>query len=78
MPIESETLQKILEGAFPGGHVHIEDLAGDNDHYRATIIAKQFANKSRIQQHTMVYESLKNTEAHDLHALSLKTQAPNA
>ncbi len=76
MPLPQDALQKILDAAFPDGTVLIEDIAGDNDHYRATITSPQFINKSRIEQHQLVYNSLKGTEAHDLHALALRTQVP--
>jgi stress-induced morphogen len=77
MPLEQDKLQKILEAGFPDGTVVLEDIAGDNDHYRATITSRQFENKSRIEQHKLVHECLKNTEAHDLHALALRTQTPS-
>lgn len=66
-------LQSILENAFPGGEVLIIDLAGDDDHYRAAIKAPQFAGKSVVQQHKMVYDALNGMA--ELHALSLKTEA---
>ncbi len=76
MPLESDTLEKLIKEAFPDAKINIIDLAGDNDHWSAEIISKEFAGKSRIQQHKMVYSSLKGKMGGELHALQLKTSAP--
>lgn len=76
MPIPFDDLMNVLCEAFPDAHVSLVDLAGDNDHYQATIISKEFIGKSRIQQHQMVYAALKGKMAQELHALSLNTKTP--
>ena len=53
----------------------IEDLRGDGDHYSAIVVSKSFDGKSMIQQHKMVYESLKGKMGNELHALELKTKS---
>ncbi len=72
MPIEHEKLESLLKARFPTADVMIEDLAGDNDHYSATIISDEFEGKSRIEQHKMVQDAVKNE---DIHALAIKTKA---
>nr|WP_247717928.1 BolA/IbaG family iron-sulfur metabolism protein [Qipengyuania proteolytica] len=62
--------------ALPGAEVEMRDLAGDNDHWAAKVTAPQFAGKSRVQQHKMVYEALGGRMGGELHALQLTTQAP--
>ncbi|MGB6969193.1 MAG: BolA/IbaG family iron-sulfur metabolism protein, partial [Methyloceanibacter sp.] len=50
--------------------------AGDGDHYSANIVSEAFRGKSRVQQHQMVYEALQGNMGGVLHALALKTAAP--
>ena len=54
----------------------IRDLAGDGDHYAATVLAESFRGKSRVQQHQIVYEALKAEMGGKLHALALQTGTP--
>ena len=72
----TEIERLILEG-FPDAQVSIEDLAGDGDHYAATVVSEAFRGKSRVQQHQMVYDALKGQMGGALHALALKTSAPS-
>ena len=58
----------------------IRDLAGDNNHYAATVIDESFRGKNRVQQQRMVNAAL--AEILDgpnapLHALALTTHAPD-
>ena len=53
----------------------LKDLAGDNNHYAATIKSSVFTKKSKIEQHKMVYDSLKGKMGKELHALMLKTRS---
>ena len=54
--------------------IEIKDLMGDNNHYSATITSSQFAGKNKIEQHKMVYNSLKGKMGNELHALAIKTK----
>ena len=63
-------------GQHPGRQVTIRDLAGDGDHYAATVIAESFRGKSRVQQHKIVYDALKGEMGGKLHALALQTGTP--
>jgi len=71
-------LERRLVAAFPDGLVQIEDLAGDGDHYRATIVSTAFKGLSRVRQHQMVYAALKGRVGGELHALALETRTPDA
>ena len=73
MPISSSVLKELIESGLPGAIVQIEDLAGDGDHYSATVGATQFVGKTMVQQHQMVYDALQRKMGGDLHALALKT-----
>ena len=62
----------------PDAKIEIKDLAGDGDHYAATVISEAFRGKTRVQQHQMVYAALQGNMGGVLHALALTTAAPSA
>jgi stress-induced morphogen len=76
MAMAADEIERLIKERFPDATVEIEDLAGDGDHYAATIVSEKFRGKSRVQQHQMVYEALKGNMGGTLHALALKTAAP--
>lgn len=76
MAMSAKEIEKLVINAFPDAIIEIKDLAGDNDHFAATIVSKAFSGKTRIQQHQMVYDALQGRMGTQLHALSLKTKAP--
>ncbi|HJQ60896.1 MAG TPA: BolA family transcriptional regulator [Vineibacter sp.] len=78
MPMVADDIARLIREGIPGAEVQIEDLAGDGDHYAATVIASAFAGKSRVAQHQMVYAALKGRMGGELHALKLTTLAPPA
>jgi stress-induced morphogen len=57
--------------------VTIEDLAGDGDHYAATVVSAAFKGLSRVRQHQLVYAALQGRMGGALHALALQTSAPD-
>ncbi len=75
MPIKKENLEKILRDKFPEEKIEIIALIDDNDHYSVSIADKIFAGKSRIEQHKLVNEALKNYLGFALHAMQLRTSA---
>lgn len=79
MAMTRETLSAYLAEAFPDAQITLTALVADNNHWQAEIISSQFAGKSRIAQHQMVYKALKGKLGNDgdaLHALALKTGTP--
>ncbi len=74
MPLSKEELEKYIKESLPDSKISIDDLKGDGDHYSATIISKSFEGKTMIEQHKMVYDSLKGKMGNELHALMLKTK----
>jgi stress-induced morphogen len=76
MPMQATEIERYIKEALPDAQIVIQDLAGDGDHYAATVISKSFAGKSRIQQHQMVYAALRGHVGGTLHALALTTKAP--
>ena len=74
MAIKQEEIHKLLKEGFPDADIEISDLAGDDNHYAAKIKSSKFKGKTRIQQHQMVYASLKGKMGNELHALALTTE----
>lgn len=75
--IERSVLEQRLRAAFPGAErIDIEDLTGTKDHYKAVIVARDFAGKTRIQQHQLVYKALGELMDGPVHALALETRVP--
>ncbi len=74
MAIEKKQLENLIKISIPDADITIEDLKGDGDHYSAIVISKSFEGKSKIEQHKMVYDSLKGKMGNELHALMLKTR----
>ena len=59
MAMTKDNIEELIIQSIPDAKVTIEDLRGDGDHYSAIVVSKSFDGKSMIQQHKMVYESLK-------------------
>ena len=78
MPMTAAEIEQAIAAALPGAEVTMTDLAGDNDHWAARVVAPQFAGKNRVQQHKMVYEALGGRMGGVLHALQLTTSAPTS
>ena len=73
MSLKSEEIKKLIKESIPDAEIIIQDLAGDNNHYSATIKSKIFNGKTKIEQHKIVYKSLKGKMGNELHALSINT-----
>ena len=76
MAMDAHEIERLIKEAIPDAQVEIRDLAGDGDHYAATVVAESFRGKSRVQQHQMVYAALKGQMGGVLHALALQTTTP--
>ena len=76
MAMVASDIEALIKQALPDAVVNIEDLAGDGDHYAATVVSPAFRGKSRVQQHQMVYAALQGRMGGALHALALQTSAP--
>lgn len=78
MAMDAGEIERLIKASLPDAQVTIRDLAGDGDHYAATVISSAFKGKSRVQQHQMVYKALQGRMGNELHALALQTGAPDA
>lgn len=76
MAMIASDIEALIKSALPDAVVTIDDLAGDGDHYAATVVSSAFKGRSRVQQHQLVYAALKGRMGGALHALALQTSAP--
>ncbi|MDE8348079.1 MAG: BolA family transcriptional regulator [Acidocella sp.] len=76
MAMPASEIEKLIKAALPDAQITIEDLAGDNDHFAATVISEAFRGMPRVRQHQLVYAALQGRMGGELHALALQTSAP--
>ncbi|HEY8611475.1 MAG TPA: BolA family transcriptional regulator [Roseomonas sp.] len=76
MAMPAAEIEALIRAALPDAQVTIEDLAGDGDHYAATVISSAFRGIPRVKQHQIVYAALQGRMGGELHALALQTSAP--
>ena len=72
--MDLKEIDSLIKEALPDATIEIQDLAGDGNHYSATVTAPEFLGKSKIEQHKIVYNSLKGKMGNELHALAIKTK----
>ena len=75
MALSIEEIKQLITSSIPDATIEIKDLVGDNNHYSAKITSKIFNGKSKIEQHKLVYKSLKGKMGNELHALSITTES---
>ena len=73
MSLKLEEIKSLIKKAIPDAEITIQDVAGDENHYSATIKSKIFTGKSKIEQHKLVYKALNGKMGNELHALALNT-----
>lgn len=77
MGMAADDIVALIKTGLPDAQIEMIDLAGDNDHWKAIIIAEAFRGKSRLAQHQLVYAALGDKMGGELHALALDTRAPD-
>lgn len=75
MAMDAAEIERMIREALPDATVEIRDLAGDGNHYAASVVSPSFKGLTRIKQHQMVYDALKGNMGGVLHALALQTSA---
>jgi stress-induced morphogen len=76
MAMARSDIEAMIREALPDARVTIEDLAGDGDHYAASVVSESFRGLSRVKQHQVVYAALRGRMGGELHALALQTSVP--
>ncbi len=74
MSMNKEEIISLIKESLPDAIITINDYVGDKNHYSVKVISKSFLGKSKIDQHKMVYNSLKGKMGNELHALTLNTK----
>jgi BolA protein len=65
-------LEVIDESALHAGHAGA-NAQGYGSHFRVRIACAAFAGKSRVAQHRLVYDALRNFIAQGVHAIAIET-----
>jgi stress-induced morphogen len=69
------TLTELLQDAFPGDDVSVEDRTGGGDHFQVTVTSARFDGLSLVEQHRLVYDALATPLADGtIHELRIKTK----
>ena len=76
MAMAASEIEALIKSALPDAQVTMQDLAGDNDHWGATVVSSAFKGLSRVKQHQIVYAALRGRMGGELHALALQTSIP--
>ena len=72
--MEPSEIRAKIERGIPGATVQV---SGEGAHYNALVVSDVFEGKSRIEQHRMVYATLREEMATQaVHAVALKTFTP--
>ena len=77
MAMDAQEIERLIRARIPDAQVTIRDLAGDGDHYAATVVSETFRGIPRVKQHQIVYAALRGRMGGELHALALQTSAPD-
>ena len=70
--VTPEQVKSFIEGGPAGASAEVD---GDGRHFNAVIICPDFAGKSTLEQHRMVYAALGERMKEEIHALSMRTSA---
>lgn len=72
--MNAETLQQLIEQGLPGARVRVS--GEDGVHFEATVVSEAFRGRLPLARHRMVYATLGERMGGEIHALALKTLAP--
>ena len=72
--MDSSTIEQMICTGLPGAKVNVS--GADGVHFEAVVVSPEFAGKSTLQRHRLVYATLGNMMGREIHALGLKTLAP--
>ena len=77
MPMSASEIEKRIKAAIPDAVVELRDLAGDDNHWAATVVSEQFRGLSRVAQQRMINAAFGADMGTTLHSLSVQTKAPD-
>ena len=71
--VTADSVKQGISGALACEHV---EVVGDGQHFQALVVSRQFAGRSRVQRHQLVYAALGERMREEIHALSMRTLTP--
>ena len=71
--MQPEQIARLIEAGIPGATAMVD---GDGTHFSAVVVSSEFAGKSPVQQHRIVYRALGERMGAEIHALSMQTFTP--
>ncbi len=72
--LNPESLSIKDESYLHAGHA---GAAGGGGHFAVNIVAAQFANRSLLERHRMVYQAVADLMPTEIHALSIQALTPD-
>jgi acid stress-induced BolA-like protein IbaG/YrbA len=72
--VTPESVKNGIEAGLACEHVAV---VGDGQHFQALVVSAQFAGRSRVQRHQLVYAALGQRMREEIHALSMQTLTPD-
>jgi acid stress-induced BolA-like protein IbaG/YrbA len=71
--MQASELQSLIKAGLPDAEVIVR---GEGDHFEALVVSRQFAGRTMVQQHRLVYATLGERMGSEIHALALRTLTP--
>ena len=71
--VTTDSIKQSIASGLTCDHV---EVIGDGQHFQALIVSGEFAGKSRVQRHQLVYRALGDRMREEIHALSMRTLTP--
>ena len=72
--VTPEIVRQSIEAGLACEHV---EVLGDGQHFQALVVSAEFAGRSRVQRHQLVYAALGERMREEVHALSMQTLTPD-
>ena len=72
--MQPEEIKRMIEDALPGSSARV---TGDGSHFDATVISEEFAGKTTVRRHQLVFGALGEQIASGaVHALNINAYTP--
>jgi len=73
--MDSTTIAQMILAGLPGADVTVS--GDDGVHFEAVVRSADFAGKTTLARHRMVYATLGELMGNEIHALGLRTELPD-
>ena len=72
--ITTKEIKEKIERKIPDSNAEVIAVKPDGMHFKAIVQSKKFEGKTMIEQHRMIYDSLKEEFKNGLHSLSIEVR----